>query len=426
MTPDRLALAAGLALTLAAGLLPAQVQTRGRLIGYTAPTTSPALTPPAVLRQTICTPLERVCATADIGIPAAPHAGGLAYDGTDKAFWYTQGTRLFQISLDGCERLCAAATERTLGGDTLTTGLAYSEARRTLYELESIPGVAAFHALSTVRCPPAPTGSCRFALPTDRHLAGAIAIDQRNGVVYYAASIFDPAAASPQNVILGAQLTSPCDIVCRFPVTSCGRVSLGAIRGMAYDDCDGTLYVTDGSQTTILRRGSLRPCDFTAVGCCDLGPTRAAWFGLDIEAIHADGVGRGCSDASCPRCTPTLSAVGDPVVGNAGFALAIEDGPAGGRAFLGFNVGGCVPQRFPFLCGPFYPNAQNVIFEPVGTLQGTMGQPCSGRALYRIPVPVDYALCGGALCFQGLIFCPSTGIPPGTALTNALQVVVDA
>ena len=254
MTPNRLALAAGLTLTLAAGLLPAQVQTRGHLIGYTAPTGSPALTPPAVLRQTVCNPLERVCATADIGIPVATHAGGLAYDGGAKAVWYTQGTRLFQISLDGCERLCAAATERTLGTGTLTTGLAFSEARRSLYQLESIPGVAALHTLSAVPCPPRSTGACRFQLPSNRHLAGAVAIDQRNGFVFYAASIFDPAAANPQNVVLGAQLSNPCNIVCRLPVPNCGRVSLRAIRGMAYDDCDGVLYVTDGSQTTILRR----------------------------------------------------------------------------------------------------------------------------------------------------------------------------
>ncbi|NEO25980.1 MAG: hypothetical protein F6K03_03550, partial [Kamptonema sp. SIO4C4] len=228
MSQTRLALAAGLALSLATSLLPAQVQTRGRLIGYTAPTSSPAITPPAVLRHTICSPLQRVCATADIGIPVATHAGGLAYDGQAKAFWYTQGTRLFQISLDGCERLCAAATERTLGNGTLTTGLAYAEARRTLYQLESIPGIAAFHTLSAVPCPPRATGACRFALPTDRHLAGAVAIDQRNGFVFYAASIFDPTVANPQNVILGAQLSSPCNIVCRLPVPDCGRVTLGA------------------------------------------------------------------------------------------------------------------------------------------------------------------------------------------------------
>ena len=133
-------------------------------------------------------------------------------------------------------------------------------------------------------CPPRATGACRFQLPSNRHLAGAVAIDQRNGFVFYAASIFDPAAANPQNVVLGAQLSNPCNIVCRLPVPNCGRVSLRAIRGMAYDDCDGVLYVTDGSQTTIFRRSGPAPCAFDQIGCCSTGPTRAAWFGLDVEA----------------------------------------------------------------------------------------------------------------------------------------------
>ncbi|MBK8974834.1 MAG: hypothetical protein IPM29_02820 [Planctomycetes bacterium] len=53
-----------------------------------------------------------------------------------------------------------------------------------------------------------------------------------------------------------------------------------------------------------------------------------------------------------------------------------------------------------------------------------VGSGCNARVTYPVPVPLDYALCDGVLCFQGVVLCVNAPVP-GLSLTNALQIVVD-
>ncbi|MFO1054317.1 MAG: hypothetical protein U1F36_19025 [Planctomycetota bacterium] len=418
--------AAGLAAVLAAGSLGAQIAVdRGRIIGLAADPSGPAITPPTVQHQILCRPASRVC--QGIGDPVADFAGGLAYNGAHASVWQTQGTRMQETALDGCTVLCAVPAALTLGPGSLASGLALSESTSTLYQLESDFGAAALHQWALQHCPPQVIASCRFALPTPRHHASGVAVDRRGGWIYYATAVFGPSPTGPQNQILVAQLSDPCNILCGFPVLACSAATpMGPLTGLAFDDCDSLLYATDGTNVVTLQRSSLQPCAYQTVACCTVGPSGSqAWYGIDIEAVHAFQVGQSCLGGNCPNCgNMRLGAHGDPNIGNPDFAISIDDGPAGGRAFLGFNVGRCVSQSLPFLCGPFYPDigALPPVFIGLGPLTGVG---CSGSVISHIPVPLDYSLCGGALCFQGLVICPSAAIP-SVALTNALQIVIDA
>jgi hypothetical protein len=39
--------------------------------------------------------------------------------------------------------------------------------------------------------------------------------------------------------------------------------------------------------------------------------------------------------------------------------------------------------------------------------------------MFGLPIPNDFTLCDGAICFQGLVVCPSPSVF-GVALTNAV------
>jgi hypothetical protein len=398
---------------------------RGRLIGLAADTTAPSVTPPTVQRQVLCRDAARVC--AGIGQPATAWAGGLAYNAARASIWQTQGTRMAEHAIDDCRRLCSVPAQLLLGPGSVATGLALVEGTGTLYQIESIPGTAALHQWSLANCPPQVTTSCRIALPSDRHLAGAVAVDRRSGFIYYATSVFGPTTINPLNQILVARLADPCSVLCSFPVAACSPTQrLGPITGLALDECDLRLYATDGNNTVSLRSASATPCDYVVENCCPRGPAGSqSWFGLDIEGVHPIPVGDSCLGGRCPDCNRMrLIAHGDPAVGNPFFGISVVDGPAGGRAFLAFNVGRCTNQTVPFLCGPFYPDLNTL--PPVIISLGVLGGAgCNGSLRSAIPVPVDYSLCEGALCFQGIVICPVAS-QPSIALTNALQIIIDA
>ena len=424
MLPFSPKIATAVALLLAGSLAAQITPDRARIIGLAADMPGPAVTPATVQNQILCRPPARVC--QGIGTPAV-WAGGLAYNGSHRSVWQTQGTRMAEHRIDTCDLLCSVPAHLTLGAGSLATGLALSEATATLYQLESRPGEAALHQWSLTNCPPTVFASCRFALPSLRHVASAVAVDRRAGYIFYATSVFGMPSTGPANRILVAQLVDPCTILCSIPVGACtAAVVLGPLTGLAFDDCDSLLYATDGTNTVTLQRTALPPCSFVTVRCCSRGPLGGQqWAGIDIEAVHAIEVGHSCLGGNCPNCgNLALVAHGDPNVGNPDFAISIENGPAGGRGFLAYNVGRCVSQTLPLFCGPFYPD---ITFLPpviigIGPL---VGVGCNGSVRSHIAVPLDYSLCGGALCFQGLVLCP-VALQPSVALTNALQIVVDA
>lgn len=401
---------------LLASLLPAQ----RTLIGFA--TDSATTNPNVIARQVLCTPGERVCPTG-MATPASPWAGGAAYNALRRSVWHTQGTRMSEVRIDDCQLLCSAAANLTLGNGSLCTGLEICESRHAMYALESTAGVAALTVWDIRACPPQVRNTCSFTLPTRSHIAGAVAVDEREGRIFYAASLWTTAV--PQNFVLVARLGDPCNILCRFPVDTCGNRGMVAITGMTYDACDGLLYVTDGSQTAVLRTRPTSPCDFVAVACCERSPAIATygWHGIDIEPPHAEPVGASCTGLNCPSCpSMRLSVRGDAVIGNPEFALEVHDAPSPSVFFAALSPGQCRVPGLPVFCGRWHTDLSGVVFLPGIALTGAAG--CNGDATLPLPIPYDYALCRAVLCAQGIVACRNA-TALGFGLTNSVEIHID-
>lgn len=387
-------------------------RTPPQLIGFTSGGTSS----PLIQHQTICRPSQRVCPTGMAS--ASGWAGGAAYNAINGSVWHTQGTRMAEVRIRDCRLLCSTPAILSLGTGSVASGLAICESRYQLYQLESIRGRAALHIRHLRSCPLNALTSCRFALPSTRHSAGAVAFDERGEVFYYATSIFPTGTivVPPQNIILVAKASSPCNIICRISLPNCGNTRLGAITAMAFDSCSGLLYVSDGRKTSIRRRSTSSVCSFTDVGCCSPSPSAQTWHGFDIESSHAAKVGRSCLGQTCRNCPDVeLVTIGDPAVGNPAFAFRIQKGQAGTIGYLGLNVGGCRVPGIALACGFWHLNANMFLFAP----QVLAGTGCDGTATWALPVPKDFALCHVPICAQGVFVCTS---PAGASvgLTNAL------
>ncbi|MEZ5965599.1 MAG: hypothetical protein R3F56_17325 [Planctomycetota bacterium] len=397
--------------------------TRGRLIGFASDSASTL--PPHILQQAVCNPGNRVC-PSPLPAPAVAYAGGAAYSAFNRSVWHTQGTRIVETGVDSCQLVCAVAANLVLGPGSVATGLEVCESRYEMLQLESVPGAAALSTWHIRSCPPAVIGACRIQLPSPQHVAGAVALDERHGLVLYATSIFG--AVLPANQVLVARDTDPCTIVCRFDAPGCGNLArLGAITGMAYDACDQLLYLTDGSQTAIYsNRVGTTPCDFQAVGCCGRSPGLGGfvWHGLDVEPRHPLAVGASCVGRGCPNCAAmALSAAGDPAVGNPRFAIELSNAPTNGFFQLGLAAGPCRPVGLPIFCGSWHTDLATLVLLPFVSISGNAI--CDGAATIGLPIPKDYALCGAALCAQGIVICAPVSLPPAVGLTNALELVID-
>lgn len=403
------------ALTLLATVGTAQ----GRLIGLTAGGGAS----PELRRQTVCSLATRVCPTG-ISSPTG-FAGDAAYNAMNRSVWHTDGTRMAEIRIDDCQLLCSAPATLTLGPGSAASGLAISEHSTTLFQLESVPGTARIHRHNIRSCPPnSIVVPCTIALPSNAHLAGALSIDERRQVLFVATSVF--AAAVPLNTVLVVKRDNPCDVVCRFRVDSCGATNLGPIRAMAHDTCNERLYVSDGQDTVVLDTSNLdNNCDVTLVSCCNVPPGNQSWFGFDIEPVHAATVGRSCTDENCTSCpNMELFEAGDATIGNQSYSVRIIDGPGRSFATVGIGAGACSPPGLPLFCGRWHALSLPIIFTPVFALNGTPGL-CDGSGIARIPIPFDFGLCGGAVCLQAVVACPtSSQLRLGFGLTNALDVVV--
>ena len=236
----------------AIGLSAQSTSSPSGLIGFT----SGATTSPLIQRQVICRPSTRVCGS---GLSSASNwAGGAAFNAIQSSVWHTQGSRMAEIRVSDCRLLCSTPAHLILGTGSVASGLALSEARNELYQLEAIRGTAALHTRHLRSCVLNVLSSCRIALPSARHSAGAVAIDQRTGVFYYATSVFPTTGSTlpPQNIILVAKASRPCDIICRFSVQDCKTNRLGPITAMAFDACSGLLYVSDGKMTSVHKRSA--------------------------------------------------------------------------------------------------------------------------------------------------------------------------
>ncbi len=410
--------------TLSLGVLAVMASALGaqtRLIGLGFD--NAAVLPPALLQQTTCLPGNRICPTAFVPALVPAWAGGAAYDPRARTVWSTDGAIMVEQRVPGCLFVCRSPAMLTLGPGSVASGLEICPALGQMLQIETVPGAVALHVWNIATCPIALVATCAMPLPSIAHVAGGVAIDDANGLVFYATSVFG--GGGPANQILVANIANPCQIVCRIPVANCGGAILGAIKALAFDECRQELIMSDGAQTLTMRRAGVGPCAFLPTQCCPLSPAVATygWVGFDIEPLHPTSVGVSCLGPNCAPCpNMNLATSGDPVIGNPLFSLDLSGAPLGSVFALAVSGGPCVVPGLPIFCGLWHLQMATTVFLPMVPVAG--GAPCQGAASVPLPIPKNYSLCGVPLCFQGVVICLSTS-GPGFGLTNAVDAILN-
>lgn len=389
-------------------------QTTPELIGITAATPLIATQDPGDCSVGTCT---------GVGLPATtlPFEGGTAYDATLGAVWVAAGgASIVAKSPDDCSLVCPGPAAPPWSH---VTGMAADESSRSLYVSDD---TSTIYTLD-LGCPPKVGAGCAAPVPPD-HLIGGLAVDDGRRL-FYSTSDFRP-AMPPTNMIHVAPVDSPCAVFCTFRVPPrCGMTALGPITGLAYDACSGHLWITDGTTTMGLSIGD-DPCmsSLAVTHCCSLGLGADTFAGLCWVPSRADSYGASCTNDACPVCPGLVhSTVGDPILGNADFGLALDGAPGATPAWLLISFGACSPAGIdltpitPF-CGKLhtlFPAPISIGAIPTSGAPGT----CTGSALFTLKIPLDPAFCGAPICSQWVGLC---GGAAGTYMSNALGAVVSS
>lgn len=417
-SPLRIPIVLGGAVAALSSILAAQP-----LIGFTARNFSPMSS--RITSQVMCNPALTVCNQA-LPPPSQNYAGGAAYSPWRHSIWHTEGTRLLELTIDNCKRVCLRPTFRILGPQSLASGLTINAARNEMYQVESragLAGVVTYRFVSPSAVCPSNGRGCVITLPSSAHFAGAITHDGRRDLIYVAASIFN--VANPANFLLVYKRGDPnCRPFCRIRVPLChtthGR--LQAIRALAYDECNDIIYISDGRQTSVqsVIWSPSQPCPrLLPLSCCTLASLGELWAGFDVTPVRHGKLGTSCTPPNCPSC-PSMSfdPIGKPVVGNTQFKLRLSGAPANGAGYLLLNAGPCLPISFG--CGQLFPALAGILV--LGPVPVGGAAPCGGQTDFSLPIPNNYALCGLKFCAQAGVVCPAGGL----ALTNGLIMVVDS
>lgn len=395
--------------------VPLFAQTQPRLIGVA---TNPALAAAQNLRQDMATCLTKVC-TVPLPPPPTPNAGGTAYDASLAAVWETTGLIIGLFDPNTCAPICPPFPISPLINNNVATGLALNESTRTLWVSDNTNRIYQFGRAVTAPCNLIPITSCPTPfIPAGMTIGGLATSDVQN-LVYYSASVFG--GGPPNNIVYIANQNTPCAPICKFPLQGCGPVALGPITGLAYDDCKGVMWATDGFTEVAVIVGPPN-CVPNVVQCCQVpGPER--YIGLCIQPSQAVPTGVSCTAPPCPICpTMTHNTIGDPALGNPFFALTLDNAPAGVPSLLCINAGACLAAGIPIppFCGPLRVALPGIITLgfPTG---GGVG--CSGQVTVGVPVPLNPALCGIPLSSQFLVVCPTAALV-GTGVSNCLSWMV--
>jgi hypothetical protein len=377
---------------------------------------SPA-TGPILATQNVCAPSARLCGPL-LAPPPLPAAGGTAYDPRRQVVWNTDGPTLAgvqRLASAPCSAFYCPPAPAPLPAGALATGLAFDESRDAVWMIDNSPSLSLLRLSATARCPALAARCSLAAVIPPTHTPGSLAFSERLQMVFWSSSVFGGGAAA--NIVYVARANDPCTVICRitlFGTVGCGGGVLGPITGMAFDDCTDRIYVTDGVR--VLSGVFLQPCGATSFACCAAALV-APYYGLDIEAEHPVRVGASCLQAACGACPSlSLSAVGDPSLGNPAFALRISGAPTGGLSAIALSAGPC-GAGLPLWCGLLHP-----AFPPgfVFPLPLAGGGACGGTATQPLPIPMMPWTCGLKLCAQGAILC----VPAGNGLTNALELTL--
>jgi hypothetical protein len=378
---------------------------------------SPA-TGPLLASQNVCAPSARRCSPL-LAPPAAAFAGGTAYDPRRQVVWNTDGTLLtgvLLLSTTPCTTPHCPAAPAPVPAGALATGLAFDESRDAVWMIDSSPSLSLLRLNAAAPCP-ALTARCNLAgvIPA-AHRPGSLAFSERRQLVLWSSSVFGGGAAA--NIVYVARAADPCVVICRitlFGTVGCGGSTLGAITGMAYDDCTDRVFVTDGVR--VLSAVYVEPCGAINFACCAAALV-APYYGLDLEAEHPARVGAACLQGTCGVCPNfALTTVGDPAIGNPAFALRVNGGPVGGAALFVLDPGPCA-AGVPLFCGLYHPAAIPPAFSFAVALAGAGA--CTASATLPLGIPMMPWACGQKLCAQAVIFC----IPGGRGISNALELTL--
>ncbi|MCC6671973.1 MAG: hypothetical protein IT458_13000 [Planctomycetes bacterium] len=356
---------------------------------------------------------QRSCATLlPPGPGSAAHAGGATYDPRFSGVWLSDGANLGLFDPDTCMPL---ASPMPAPFPEVVTGLATMPSRGALFA-SGAPNVLYRLAQGTQ---PVVTGRWTLAAVPAGHVTGGVAADDLGDLLFVAASSFT--AAVPDHRVYVVRGAAPDTVHCVLTVPACAGRALGAITGLAFDEAISFLWLTDGHRTLgcAFARGT---CTLTAVSCCDLAGPRLG--GLGVRPSRATAVGTSCAAGSCLPCRNAVAGtVGDPVLGNASFALRLSGVPVGQPGVLLVDTGPCQPPgtTVPALCGPILVplSAALAVVGPFTSL-GSGG--CDGSISVRLPIPVDPRIVGIGLASQFVVFCPAAGT--GTVVSHGLNWLV--
>jgi hypothetical protein len=387
-------------------------------LGVTAAATSAQVPPVSLCGQAtnqgavhdvvlgLCTAPVTLCTTG-LAVPTG-FEGGSAYDPVNQLYWHSNGSRLqASASTVGfeCEPYCDV-----LSPVANLTGLAFDARSSKLWILGAAPEIVRTNGGV---CPVVESRCSLAAVIPSRMVAAGLALSEKRGLLFYAASA--PGAA-PANVIIVATISDPCRGVCTIDLGAAfGSPQVDPITGLGYDDCDDELFVVAGSAGIVRARLALPSCSVTAVSRCT--PSAYRFHGLCLQPPPSSVVGRFCTPEPCRHCTNHLRS-NDAALGNTSFLLSIYSAPRGGVAVPLLGVGGCT-AGVSVLCGRFHPALSPApIALPPLQLAGPSS--CQGAAILRLPIAAESPLCGLQLCIQAVVSCPAGGF----GLSDALGIRV--
>lgn len=402
-------------------LAPAQHVAKDHLVGWVSNQLLPSSGRINLQDVGACTAPTTVCNAALLN-NANAIAGGAAYDPRQQALWACDDRTLELFRLGDCKPLCQTTPQRQ--GSLTISGLAISDRRRLMFQLETAPGTAVLETYDLRACPPGQAALRPCSVPiAAAAVAAGLAFDEARELLYVSSS--ERLLGGYRHLLHVLQLgaTAPCgQFVCTVQFTDCSpSLSGAAITGLAYESCSQLLYATTGTVTRTLRLVDPLHCNVQDLGCCNSQGPGGFFAGIDVvPGWSRQDHGTSCLGTPCPSCPAMRGdlAGGDPSLGNQEFAAALNSAPAGGQAFLLLGAGPCTAGLpLPFLCGPVFPAPAPLLVVPA-PLSGTG---CLGAARVPLPIPVDPGLCGGTLCSQWLVLCAGAG---GAGASNAVQFTI--
>ncbi len=387
-------------------LLPAQ--TVPQLIGITAG--APLL---RTRDMGLCT--ENACPAGIAPMTGHPAAGGTGYDPRRGGAWVTNGNDLALLAPQRCTTLCGP--QALLDPSVQMTGLAVDEVRDVLWVSDTRNVIHQY----AIACPvQRRLAQCAASVPSG-HTIGGLATADAAALVLYATSDFS-GTAPPGNRLVVATQARPCQPLCVLQVDRCGTAVMGPIHGVAFDQCTDTVWLTDGYRTVGFTLDVQR-CSLVPTHCC--GPSSLdPYIGLCILPSQPTAFGRACAAGSCVPCSSAvIGTVGDPALGNGGFAFTLDQAPVGALCWLGISLNGpCSPFgviALPPFCGRLHVDVLNV--AALGAFVTGGGTGCTGSALAPLGVPPNPVFCGLHACAQWVGVC---GPSLGTFVTPALSFAV--